>query len=256
MKNKDFLKTLGLKHIPQQVLLDIVENGTSRVVDISSRLHIPKSSVYDALSTLLEHSLVNEYSDDKGKSFGISDREQLARVHNEKINEFKKAHSSLLKFISSNTKNGGMIKPRIKFYSGIIGIKQAFRDMMWNSKYKDAYLMWPMQDMLDSLDEDFLMWHGKQRYKYGVVIHSIEKHSDRRLQMNQHEWLKNDLKNMLTEVRYLPKGVDWKMSYWIYGDKCLFASGGKEKIAFTIHSKEFCDIMKLMWEQMWVVAKK
>jgi hypothetical protein len=41
------------------------------------------------------------------------------------------------------------------------------------------------------------------------------------------------------------------MSYGIYGDKCLFASGGKEKIAFTIHSKEFCEVMKIMWDNTW-----
>jgi predicted transcriptional regulator len=256
MINKDFLDTLGLKPVPQKVLLDIVEHGTSKVTDISSRLHMPKSSVYDALSTLVDSSLVNEYSDDKGKSFGIPDKEQLVRVHAEKVEELKKAHTTLLSFIQNHTSNDLVARPRIKFYSGVLGIKQAFRDMPWNSKYKEAYLMWPMQDMLDNVGEDFLKWHGKQRYQHKVVIYSIEKHSDRKLRINDKEWLKNDLENRFTKVRFLAKGVDWKMSYWIYGDKCLFASGGKEKIAFTIHSKEFCDILKLMWQQMWEVAKE
>ncbi|MBI5126495.1 MAG: hypothetical protein HZA80_01900 [Candidatus Taylorbacteria bacterium] len=256
MKNNDFLDVLGLKAVPKKVLVDLVQHGTSKVTEISSRLHLPKSSVYDALSILVEKSLVNEYSDDRGKMFGLSDNEQLARVHAEKIEEFKKAQASLLSFITTHAREDNVVQPKIKFYSGIIGIKQAFRDMMWNSKYKEAYLMWPMQNMLDSIDEDFLKWHGKQRYKYNVVIYSIEKHSDRKLKIRDREWLESDLKTKLTEVRYLPKGIDWKMSYWIYGDKCLFASGDREQIAFTIHSKEFCDIMKLMWKQMWVVAKK
>lgn len=255
MINNDFLSILGLKPVPQRVLLDIVKHGTSKVTDISSRLNMPKSSIYDALSTLVDNSLVNEYSDDRGKTFGISDREQLARVHNDKVEELKKAHSSLLSFIHSHVKEESVAKPKIKFYSGVIGIKQAFRDMSWNSKYTETYMLWPTKEMID-IDEAFFKWHGSQRFKYNVFIYAIEKHEDRKLQNKNHEWLKNDKVKNLVDVRYLPKGVDCKMSYWIYGNSCLFASGGKEKIAFTIHSKEFCDIMKLMWEHLWKVAKK
>ncbi len=255
MINNDFLNTLGLKPVIQKVLLDIVTHGESKVTDISSRLNMPKSSVYDALSTLVSKSLVNEYSDDKGKSFGISDKEQLANVHSEKIEEMKKAHASLLSFISSHNIEENVAKPKIKFYSGLNGIKQAFRDMPWSDKYKETYMLWPTTDMIE-MDEDFFRWHGTQRFKHGVMIYAIEKHADRKLQNKNHEWLKNDRKSNLVEVKYLPKNVDWKMSYWIYGNKCLFASGGKEKIAFTIHSKEFCDMMMLMWKEMWKVAKK
>ncbi len=255
MINNDFLSILGLKPVPQRVLLDIVKHGTSKVTDISLRLNMPKSSIYDALSILVSNSLINEYSDDRGKTFGISDKEQLARVHNDKVEELKKAHSSLLTFIHSNVKEESVAKPKIKFYSGVIGIKQAFRDIPWNSKYTETYMLWPTREMID-IDEAFFKWHGSQRFKYNVFIYAIEKHDDRKLQNKNHEWLKNDKIKNLVDVRYLPKGVDCKMSYWIYGNTCLFASGGKEKIAFTIHSKEFCEIMKLMWEQLWKVSKK
>ncbi len=256
MINKDFLNILGLKAVPQSVLLDIVEHGASKVTEISSRLNMPKSTIYDALSTLVAGSLVNEYSDDKGKTFGVSDKEQLARVHQEKMEEMKKAHSSLLSFISSHVKEESVAKPKIKFYSGVMGIKQAFRDIPWSAKYKETYMLWPVQEMID-IDEAFFKWHGTQRFKYGVVINAIEKHGDRKITSSKkHEWLRDDFKTNLVRIRYLPKNVNLKMSYWIYGNSCLFASGGKEKIAFTIHSKEFCDVMKLMWQQLWEVAKK
>jgi predicted transcriptional regulator len=250
-QNYNFLDTFGLKGISKRVLLDIVDNGISTVVDIAARLNMPKSSVYDALDTLLKASLVNEYSDDRGKSFGISDNEQLARIHAEKIKELQDAQSSLLSFIGNHKKETSVARPRIKFYAGVMGMRQAFRDMPWSNKHKEAYLMWPLKDMLDTLGEDFLRWHGTQRFQYGVVINAIEKDEDRSLQVKKHDWLKNDFETNLVRLRYLPKDVDWKMSYWIYGDKCLFASGGKEKIAFTIHSKEFCEVMKIMWDNTW-----
>ena len=116
-------------------------------------------------------------------------------------------------------------------------------------------MVWPTKSMI-GIDEEFFKWHGTQRFKYGVFIYAVEKYEDRTIQRGtKHAWLRNDAKSNLVSVRYLPKGVDCKMSFWLYGNKCLFASGGNEKIAFTIHSKEFCDMMKLLWQSLWEKSK-
>ena len=252
--NQSFLDVLDLKPVSKKVLLDIVKHGISSVAIISSRLHMPKSTIYDALSPLIEKSLINEYSSDRGKTFGVSDQDQLVRAHAERVEELKKAHSSLISFIHSNKTQESISQPKIKFYSGTLGIKQAFRDISWVKEYKETYMLWATTEMID-IDEEFFKWHGTQRFAHKVFIYAIEKHEDRKIQTKKHEWLKNDKKTNLVEVKYLSKGVDWKMSYWIYGDKVLFASGGEEKIAFTVHSKEFSQMMKLMWEQTWESAK-
>ena len=128
--------------------------------------------------------------------------------------------------------------------------------MPWQKHLKDAYMIWPAKDMVD-IDEDFFRWHGTQRLKHGILIHAIEKHSDRVVQKNAKlGWLKNDPRNNFVSVRYLPKGVDFKMSFWLYGDKCLFASSGSERVAFTVHSKEFAGIIKIMWESLWETAQR
>ncbi len=251
----DFFEIFDLKPVPKKVLLDIVKHGDSSVANIAARLNMPKSTVYDALSPLIAKSLINEYSGDHGKTFGISDTEQLTRVHAEKMEELKKAHSSLLSFIQNHKAENSVAQPKIKFYSGILGIKQAFRDTPWVKEHKETYMLWPTTDMID-IDEAFFKWHGTQRFAYKVFIYAVEKHADRKLQTKKHEWLKNDSKENLVKVRYLPKGTDVKMSYWIYGDKVLFASGGAEKIAFTVHSKEFSQMMKIMWQNTWDNSKE
>lgn len=256
------LDILGIKPSSKRVLLAITEHGTSAVADIASLLSMPKSSVYDSLDELSQKGLVTEYNSERGKSFGISEKEQLARIHSEKIEELQNAHSSLVSFIQNHSKADPVGRPKIKFYSGIQGIKQAFRDMPWDKKNEEGYLMWPLQDMLDSLGEEFLKWHAAPRFKYDIYINVIQKHEDMIIQKEKlkYDWLKVDYKTdgkeRLNRIRYAPKGTDWQMSYWIYGDKCLFASGGLEKFAFTIHSKEFCQMMKLMWQQMWNGAQE
>ena len=177
----------------------------------------------------------------------------MARIHSEKIEELKDAHTSLLSFINNHSKATEVARPKIKFYSGIQGIKQAFIDMPWNKKYTEAYLMWPLQDMIDTLGEEFLKWHATPRFKYHIPINIIQRYGDMIIQRkkNEHDWLKSEIKENLNNIRYAPKGTDWQMSYWIYGDKCLFASSGIEKFAFTINSREFVQIMKVMWQEVW-----
>jgi predicted transcriptional regulator len=251
-----FLDVFDLKPVPKKVLLDILRNGDSSVASIASRLNMPKSTIYDALSPLMAQSLINEYSGDRGKTFGISDNEQLIRVHADKMEELKKAHLSLISFIQNHKTESTVSQPKIKFYSGILGIKQAFRDMPWVKEHTESFLFWPVRDMIDNIGEEFFKWHGVQRFKHQVFLYCIEKHTDRKLQQNLNkEWLHINKKN-LVKARYLPKGTDVKMSYWIYGDKVLFASGGTEKIAFTVHSKEFSQLMKIMWQNTWDNSKE
>jgi hypothetical protein len=188
-----------------------------------------------------------------------SDIEVDAADENEvadKMEELKKAHLSLISFIQNHKTESTVSQPKIKFYSGILGIKQAFRDMPWVKEHTESFLFWPVRDMIDNIGEEFFKWHGVQRFKHQVFLYCIEKHTDRKLQQNLNkEWLHINKKN-LVKARYLPKGTDVKMSYWIYGDKVLFASGGTEKIAFTVHSKEFSQLMKIMWQNTWDNSKE
>lgn len=248
--NKGAIRSLGLPVNSEQVLQDIVKHGTSSVADISARLGMPKSSVYDATTPLLEQSLINEYSSEHGKTFGISEIEQLKRAQEQQLEELKAAQDSLLKFIGTHHKEDVVARPRIKFYSGTLGIKQAFRDMPWKKEIPEAYLLWPAKEM-NEIDEEFFRWHGAGRFKHNVFIYTIENHNDREVvRKPKHSWLRNTDDN-LVEVRFLPKEMHSKMSFWLYGNTCLFASGGPEKIAFAVHSKEFASMIKIFWQGLW-----
>lgn len=253
---KGFLDIFGLSAPAQRVLMDIVSHGASTVADIAARLNMPKSTVYDAIAPLLEQSLINEYDDGRGRSYGVSDADQISRAQAERLDALKAAQASLLALVKDSRGAGDSVaRPKIKFYAGTLGVKQAFRDMMWQKDLKEAYLFWPAKDMI-GIDEDFFKWHGTQRFKHGVFIYAIENHEDRQIQgVDEHRWLRNTRDN-LVEVRYLPKGVSSKMSFWLYGNKCLFASGGSEKIAFAVHSREFAQMMKLLWQSLWEKARK
>lgn len=253
--NKSF-DILGLKPATRRVLITLTEKGTSTAADIAKFLVLPKSTVYDSLSELVDKSIVVEYSTEKGKTFAIPDKEQLIRVHKKEVAELESAHAALFSFLESHTNKHQTARPKIKFYAGVEGIKQAFRDMSWEKNTKEAYLMWPLADMIESLGEDFLRNHNESRLSLGVTINCILKEVDRKLEDAKDSSKDQAFYTKLREVRYAQKSIDWQMSYWIYGNKCLFASSGTEKFAFMVQSDEFASLVQLMWKKMWDTCEK
>lgn len=255
---------LDIRRLTKRVLLFLVEHGNTKkhqtfsVVDMATHLSTPKSSIYDALSELIEKSIVIEYAEGKAKSFGISSMEQLEHVYKKKMSEFETAHKSLITYIQENAQKDtdlNTTRPKIRFYYGVEGIRQAFRDTPWSEKYKETYLMWPMKDMVDLLGESFLIHHGTPRLHHKIMMKVIHKYDDKGVVPESFDWTELDSNKNLTETRHAPKDMNWNISYWIYGDKVLFAGSGYEKYAFVVQSKEFASLMKLMWEQMWSIAK-
>ena len=258
-KITESLKILGIKGVSQRVFVFLTEQGVSPVLNISEQTHIPKASIYDALNELQESGLVIEYNQGRSKEYGSISDEQLRDLVKRKISDLQSAEGVLLTLMQQKHDEKGPVKPKIKFYVGAEGIRQAFRDTVWHEKCKETYLMWPTNDMIDVLTPEFSEWHSNQRLQHNVMMYVIRKHSDRELdktsqeksELLESEGWKND-----REIRYAPEDSDWSMSYWIYDDKCLFASSAGEQFALIVQSREFVELLTLLWKQMWNISKE
>ena len=247
-------KHLGIKNNAKRVFELLLISKPSPVSFIAKELHLPKSTIYDAVSELMNESLLIEYVEGNGKKYGIAPKEQIISLHQKKIKDLELSQDFITEKLKEIERQDSIIQPKIKFYSGKDGIKHAFNDMPWIAGATESYLMWSMQEMVESVGEEFLITHGKDRYKHGINIKVVRKYTDRSVEKT--EWLKKDKQEKLTEARYAPTDTQWTMSYWIYDDKTLFATPGKEQFAFIIYSKEFAQLMTQLWKQMWNVSEK
>jgi sugar-specific transcriptional regulator TrmB len=250
---ENLFKTLQIKPNAQLVLDYLIKHGLSPVKDIAHSLNIPKSTVYDSLDELVTQSLVIEYSEERGRIFGIADKEQIAKISEQKIKELQDNQNKLIEYIKNTEREDPTSKPKIKFYFGKEGIKQAFRDTMWNEKCKQTYLMWSTKDMLDILGPEFSEWHSSMRLRHKIVLNVIRKKEDKKF--DKTEGLKEGW-NSFRDIRQAPKNIDWNMSYWIYDNRVLFSGGGSDKFAFVVHDKEFANLMTTLWKQVWEISEK
>jgi sugar-specific transcriptional regulator TrmB len=253
------LQFFNLKDRAQKVFIYLAQEGVSPVSAIANKLPLPKASIYDALEDLKQESLIVEYSANRSKEYGLVSQPHLKDLIAQKMKSWNTSHENLFSFLN-NAEEGQSeaTKPKITFYQGQSGIRQAFRDNMWNNKTKESYLLWSVKDMLLLLGVEFNIWHSEGRRKNNVHLSVIGKESDREVDtlpelaplVNMPNW------NVNCETRYMPKETTWSMGYWVYGDTCLFATPGAENFAFTVKSQEFADMMIMLFKQAWKETKK
>lgn len=244
--------TINLKKGTKMVLEALAKLGTVPAADIASYINKPKPSVYDALNELMKMGMVNEQSGNTGRTFSLASVEQIQKIKAIQVSQVSSLFDEIAK-LREEQKETIVARPRIRFYYGVEGIQQAFRDNDWQARYKDAYLMWPMKAMIEAVGEKFLQNHSEGHLHHKVMLHAISHVSDKAIR-SEGEWLKSDPKTHYREVRYAPEDMDWKMSFWAYGDKTLFAGGGTEKFAFVVHSKDFTDMMVILWKGIWDIS--
>jgi sugar-specific transcriptional regulator TrmB len=251
------LEGLGIKGTAQTVLIYLIENGVSTVATIAAGIRTPKSSIYSALEELTSAGFIIEYSENRSKEYGVIDEQQFKDLVEKRIQDMKSHQETLMDYMKASHSSKKTIKPKIKFYLGVEGIRQSFRDMPWRKDCREAYIMWSTKDMVDAITPEFSEWHASKRLKYKVMLYAIRKYSDRVMndEPQNKKLLQSEAWTAQREVRYAPKNTEWTMSYWIYGDKCLFSNSVGEKFAFIIHSQEFADLMKVLWQNVWKVSK-
>jgi sugar-specific transcriptional regulator TrmB len=245
------LKELGLSDNAIQIYLKLAELGFSSARQLAESLGLPRATVYDNLKILSQNGLVAEKEEDAKKLFGIDDPKNLEHLLNTKIEGLKKASAEIKKWLPK-LNAGSALEPKIKFYSGIRGIKQVLSNLLW---YEDieTLTMWPISEMVEILGVEYLENLNRRRIKQGISIRGIWP-ADKTVNFKDYPYLGVG-KGHLRQLRLAPEGVSWDMSYWLYADKVAFISSKAESYGFVINSRDFANLIRAQFEIIWKLSK-
>lgn len=254
VKIESILSTLKIVGTPQRVYLELLSAGPQSVLFLSKKLSLPRPTIYDALHVLEDKSLVVSQELNGKSVFSIGNPEHLLQMLDTTSEEIVQARKSMEEILPQFLHSPRVTEPKIKMFSGREGGQQVMRDILW---YKDitTYTLWPVNKMIDIITPEFLEWHNKRRVAKNISLESIRKFDDTQVDTEKYPYLGIRAEDLRT-VKYLPKGIDFSMSYWIYGDNVAFISAGKELYGFIVHSKEFVEMMKIHFDLLWKEAKK
>lgn len=248
----DLLHDVGLPENAIRVYLRLAETGSASARQLAENLNLPRTTIYDNLRFLFEGGLIVEQDEKDKKMFGIDDTKNLLHFVKTKIELLEDREKKIKELLPDLPVNARTLDPKIKFYSGTEGMKQALKDMLWY-KNIETLTMWPISEMVEILGEEYLENLNRRRIRQNISIRGIWPH-DKTVDFKRCPYLGVG-KRHLRELRLAPKEMDWNMSYWLYADKVAFISSRAEGFGFVIHSRDFVDLIKTQFEVIWKLSK-
>lgn len=242
---------LGLSEITQKVFNDLVANGATTASKLADRVGIPRPSVYDHLKILIQKGLVTEKKEEYRKVFQIDDVRNIQELLNDKIKALENEKKQFELSLPSLLQKTAFLEPQVKFYSGKDGMKQVMNHIMLNRNI-ETILFWPMSEMMKVLGDEYLKELNDKRIKRNIFLRAIWP-ADKVLNTDKYPYLKGG-EDTLRDLRFAPKGMTWSMGYWLYEDKVAFLSSEKEGFGFVVQSKDFANLMKLQFEEIWKIS--
>ena len=244
---KNILKELNFSDKETIVYLTLLELGSAKAGEIAKKADITRTTVYDILTSLLKKGLVNKYKKGSQTFFGALDPNRLLTYIDREIEQTtvkltkqKQEVKELLPELVS-LQNKASSKPKVQFYEGKKGMREAYEDTL---TAKDGIVAYANVETMHEGLPNFFPSYYKRRPEANVFVKAIlpkNKASLERSKNNQAE---------LRDTRFLPEDHSFSPEINIYNDKVLVASW-REKMALIIESKEFADFHRTIFNQLW-----
>ncbi len=247
------LKKIGFSDKEAQVYLQLIRLGSQPVSVIANRANINRTTAYDIIASLTKRGLVSSTKKSGATYYrAIDPRELIAYLEREKVEHFKRLEKQqkeieevLPELLS--LENPQSTKPKVTFYEGEKGMRQAYEDTLTSSEDILAYAN--VEEMHKGLPEFFPEYYHRRAVENGIHIKAIM--PDNKMSK---ERAKKDKTEKRKSVLVPKKDYDFTPEINIYDDKVLIASW-TEKMAILIKSKEIADFHKKMYKLCWKAAK-
>jgi len=253
MINK-LLEQLNFSPKESLIYLVLLEIGSGKANDLAKKTDLNRTTVYDICETLMQRGLISKYKKGASTYFNALDPKHLLtyldREKEEQAKEIEKQKNKvndLLPQLISLQSIYGKTKPKVQFFEGDKGMREAYEDTLNSKEIILAYAN--VQTMHEGLPNFFPEYY-KRRALNKIFIKAIipkNKLSIERAKVNQEE---------MRETRFLPDSdMTFSPEINIYNNKILIASW-KEKIAIIIESRELADLQKLIFNLLWQTLPK
>jgi predicted transcriptional regulator len=133
---KQILTSFGLSEKERAVFLSMIKLGPSTVRAISRDSKITRTLVYDIAEDLTKKGIISEINEEKVKKYKAVSYAGLVAVFSRQTIESKKLEKQLQQASSefSNLEQGKEQKTKVRFFTGIEGVKSVYDEVIRNIK--------------------------------------------------------------------------------------------------------------------------
>lgn len=233
------LEKLGFESKEAKLYLALLELGEGDIADMSRKSGLKRTTVYHLVDSLMGRGLISQNKSDKKVKYIAEDPRSIGENLKEKEALYKKTLPELLS-IANFLKN----KPIIKYYEGLNGIKEVYKDHL---KHKDSELLgWWSKGYEIPVDDFFYDYYMPERLKQKIWLRAIV-HDGSYGRKHQ----KEDSK-YLRQIRLATWQNDFtEMDIHLYAKRKVSINSFSEKFALIIENKALYDTLKNIFELQW-----
>jgi sugar-specific transcriptional regulator TrmB len=236
------LAEFGLNQKQAEIYLALLELGTSSMAQIAKKASIKRTTGYDLLLDLEKRGLVGQTKKGKKRLFFAQSPENLGKALEEK----KKRLEELLPALKSLFNTAGS-KPIIRYFEGIEGIKEVYRDTL---KYKGELLAFVTENIIAKLGFDFAEEYKNKRVDAQITVRAIGPDTEEII-----EYQKKDQKDLKKTRLVSKENFPFSIEMNLYGNKLAFMSF-TEQMGIIIESNEIAKNMRFLFELAWLGTKE
>jgi len=247
------LQKIGFSDKEAKVYTTLIRLGSQPVSVISQRTAINRTTTYDIIENLTKKGIVSSIKKGSITYFkALEPKELLNYLEREKAENIKKIEKQqkeieqLLPALIS-LENPESTKPKVTFYEGEKGLRQAYEDTLTSKETILAYAN--VEDMHKGIPNFFPDYYHRRGVINKIHIKCIAPDNEVSRERHKHDKKENREMLLIPKEKY-----EFSPEINIYEDKVLYASWRK-KMAIIIKSEEIADFHKKMYDLCWKAAK-
>lgn len=239
------LRYLGLNEKEAITYLSLLELGEASLQRISEKAKIKRTTLYDIISSLKEKALIGITLRKNKKYYYAEDPRTLESQIEERKIKLKIILPELLSIANLIDK-----KPKIRYFDGIEGIKEVYRDTL--NYPKQETLAWISTEAIGNFDIDWLWdFYVVKRAEKKIWQRSIAPLNDYMRNVKSHD------EKHLRQTRFvLAEEFPFKVEINLYGNKHIGIMSFKEGLGLIIESDKIYTTLKSIFEMNWKMLEK
>lgn len=241
------LQKIGLQNDEAVVYTASLELGPATVLEIARKTGLNRTTLYAVTDRLIEKRLLAQSPHGRRTIFTAEPPEKLTLLLNEKLATL---NGILPELISLGRE--GTIKPKMRYYEGLEGIKTIYRDSL-QSQEPNLYSFVGIERLnayskgLTKFWEDEYIRDRKKAERFGRLI--IPDNAEGRA------WKAKDATSN-RECRLVPASqYNFEGEILMYDDVVSFVSYTEdEEFALSIESRSIAKTLRMIWNLVWTVG--
>ena len=232
------LEQAGMSKKQAKIYLAALALGETTIKEIAQKSGIRRTTIYDVIQEMVDAGYIKLTSHGARRKFLAATPSEVQFIIKRRVSAIQGVLEDLIQI--SNVEKA---KPKVWFFEGIEGLKNAFSDTL---KYPESEIyQWGSRDLLDVLGEDWATKYMIRRANEKIFAKTLSPDLP-----DVRRYKKMDEKHY-REIRLVdPKKFLFEIELDVYGSRLAMISV-KDQMAVVIESKPIANTLKAIHKMCW-----